>query len=150
MVTIILSAAPLGISGQETKKVLFIEKFAGLEIDSNSGVGYTHFADLLRDDGFLVAELDYNAVIYDKIEPYDVVVAVGASNLSKDAVSALTKYVANGGSLFVLYGGNDLLQIFGFSADNDFILDPLNTVGVVTMKLTGNSGWPCYFSLANC
>ncbi len=99
-------------------------------IFSTEPSGYSKLADVLRNNGVLVASMSSGEITRQKLLPYEVVVLHPSPErpLWEGEISALVWFVAQkGGALFV-HGGparivNPLIEIFGISLDNSNLID---------------------------
>lgn len=116
----------------EAKRLMFFEAALAPAdtIFSTEPSGYSKLADMLSNDGTLVASMSSGEITRQKLLPYEVVVLHPSPErpLREGEISALVWFVVQkGGALFV-HGGaarivNPLTEIFGISIDSSSLVD---------------------------
>ena len=118
-------------------KVLFFEP-ALVPADTTFSMepsGFSKLADMLRDDGMLVASMSSGSITQEKLSPYEIVVLHMNRErpLGETEISALVWFVAQKGGALFIHGGsagvaNPLTEIFGISIDASNLIDISSTL----------------------
>jgi len=121
----------------QEEKVLFFEP-ALAPADTTFSVepsGFSKLADMLRDDGMLVASMSSESMTQEKLSPYEIVVLHlnRERPLGGTEISALVWFVAQKGGALFIHGGsasiaNPLTEIFGISIDTSNLIDTSSTL----------------------
>ncbi|MFX0208595.1 MAG: DUF4350 domain-containing protein, partial [Candidatus Hodarchaeota archaeon] len=143
----------VGLGGEPNgKRILFDEAhFPAYSIESNPAYdtegGYSEFANLLADGGYIVETIDPNTLIDSSIlSGADILVIVCSQNAYKvTELESIEKWVKEGGSLLVITDWGDygnqiypLIARFGLDFANDLINDSDDHI------VTGKTSWIAY------
>ena len=121
---------------QEVKVLFFEPALAPADTTfSMEPSGFSKLADLLRDDGMLVASMSSGSITQEKLSPYEIVVLHmnRERRLGETEISALVWFVAQKGGALFIHGGsagvaNPLTEIFGISIDASNLIDISSTL----------------------
>ncbi len=125
----------------QSQKVLFFEEAMAPTdtLFSTDPSGYSKLAELLRNDGMLVASMSSSEITREKLAPYEIVVLHSSTErpLQEPEISALVWYVTQkGGALFVNGGSakvvNPLTEIFGISMNASNLVNAASSLDKTT------------------
>jgi ABC-2 type transport system permease protein len=123
----------LAALGGEERGVLYITTGAGEgDVDLSGAVGFSGFAVALQTEGYELRLLPGSLMDEVPADADAVVLLRPTRSMHAEAVAALRRYLAEGGSLVAMIeptiqsGLEDLLAEFGLISPNAFVIDPLS------------------------